>query len=124
MTLDPEYVRLRTYEAVEQVGRTMTLTSYTEGTYDTETGVNTRTATTHAILASPPLNRTRGLQADTQPRATTYVIVPALNLTATPKVGQALLDLGVYWTVVEVVTHDLAETRIAYELRLAQGAPP
>jgi predicted trehalose synthase len=109
--------------AVDAVGLTVTMTSYAD-TYSTATGKNTRVATEHSVLASPPYSKDRSFGNDTQARGVATMIVPAATtLTLTIREGVKVEVGSVSYTVVAVEALQIQGTVVAYQLALAQGAP-
>lgn len=122
MTVNGPAIAQKVYDAVVRVGRTVTLTNYS-ATYSTTTGKTTRTATAYTVQASPPYTKRREVGTESQPRGGAAMVIPALNLTAAPIVGSKVVTGGISYTVTAVTTHEIADTTLAYELDLQQGAP-
>jgi hypothetical protein len=122
MTVDASQLLLDVYNAVAEVGRTVTVTTYSD-TYSTTTGKTTRTATDHSVLASPLYSQTRGVTADSQPRGSAQLLIPASGLTFTLQVGAKVTVGSKVYTVTVVGRLEIGTTLLAYELTLQEGAP-
>lgn len=120
--IDAASVLLQVVDAVAQVGAPVTLTSYAD-TFNAATGKTTRTATQQTVMASPLYSSTKTLAGDTREPARSQMVVPASGLTTAPRNGSKIAVASRVFTVVQVTTHMLGTTVLAYELDLSEGAP-
>lgn len=122
MTVNTTAISSKVLAACVKVGRTVTLTDYVD-TYSTATGKTTRVATDYTVQASPPYQKRRGFSNDSQPSGGAAILFPASGITVTPKAGQKVATGGLVYTIVDVTTHELVSTVLAYECTLTQGGP-
>lgn len=122
MTVNTTAISAKVLAACVKVGRTVTLTDYVD-TYSTATGKTTRVATDYTVQASPPYQKRRGFSNDSQPSGGAAILFPASGITVTPKAGQKVATGGLVYTIVDVTTHELVSTVLAYECTLTQGGP-
>jgi hypothetical protein len=122
MSVDVTQLLADVYAATAEVGRSVTITAYADS-YDVATGNTTRTPTNYTVLASPPYNATRGVDADSQPRGTAQIVIPAQGVTFTIQAGQKLATGGKVYTITVVGRLEVGSTLVAYELTLQEGAP-
>ena len=122
MTVNTTAISSKVLAACVKVGRTVTLTDYVD-TYSTATGKTTRVATDYTVQASPPYQKRRGFSNDSQPSGGAAILFPASGITVTPKAGQKVATGGLVYTIVDVTTHEIVSTVLAYECTLTQGGP-
>lgn len=122
MTVDAAQILADVYSATAEVGRTVTITTYAD-VYSTTTGKTTRTPTTYSVLASPLYSQTRGMAADSQPRGSGQMLIPASGLTFALEVGSKVTVGAKVYTITVVGRLEIGSTLLAYELTLQEGAP-
>ena len=120
--IDAASVLLQVVDAIEQVGAPVTLTSYVD-TFNQSTGKTTRVATQQTIMASPLYASSKAIAPDTREPARSQLIMPASGLTTAPRNGSKITVAARVFTIVQVTTHTLGATVLAYELELSEGAP-
>lgn len=109
-------------DAVATFGRAATWTQYADS-YDTSTGINTRTATAHAVTCTPPTPRRDGWRgAATVNTADGTIYLAADGLGFTPRAGDRVQVGSDYWTVVEVETAIAQTVAVLFSCAVRKGA--
>ena len=118
MVLSPQAYALKAYNSLLVHGKATTITSYTDS-FNSTTGVNTRTATDHTVQTSPLLSYENKLidgvmilQGDAMILFANYL------LSFTPDVGQTVDSV---WFVVGVKPYNYQDQTVAYEMQLRRA---
>lgn len=121
MSLDTTQLLADVLSAVNEVGATVTVTTFAD-TYSTTTGKTTRTATAHSVMASPLYGNQKQVATDGRMTAQAQMLLPASVVTFSLAPGAKVTVAGRVWTVQLVTTHTAGSTILAYELALTEGA--
>jgi hypothetical protein len=117
-------VARQVYRAVATVGQSVTFhVKTTAGTYSPTTGNKTAaTISQVSAMCSPPLEYQQDLGSTLPIRqAASSLILPSYQLTFVPTLVQSVTIGGDHWVVLEVQSHSISATVVAWELKLQKG---